>query len=223
MRSHTYILALAAAASLIGCGGEGNVRIDSTLAESTALDAARQVGATLELDNAAGTLAIERARIAVSEVELEGEEEDGDAEFEMGKRVVEVSLDGVATEVVAQAVPAGTYAELGMELMIATGAHGAEFADFGAGSIVVDGTYAGSPFRYTSTVAPELEFNLPAPVDVAAGGEARVAVTFDVAAWFLGAAGVALDPTDPQNRSVIENNILNSMAAVADLEFEDDD
>jgi hypothetical protein len=202
-----------------GCGGpEGTVRVDAALAKSEALLKAAQVGTTLELPTGAGSLIVERVRIAVSEVELEGEEEDGE-EFEMGERVVEVALDGAPTEVVAQAVPEGSYQELGMELMVGG------FDELGGdepASILVEGTYDGAPFTYRSTVAPELEFNLGKAAEVRQGGEARIAVTFDVAAWFL-SGDTALNPTDPVNRQTIESNILSSMAAHAEVELGDDD
>jgi hypothetical protein len=59
---------------------------------------------------------------------------------------------------------------------------------------------------------------------VSDGAEAQVAVSFDVAAWFLGGDGLALDPGDPANRTTIENNILSSISAqAAEVELGDDD
>lgn len=200
-------------ALLIGCGDQGTVRIDSALAKSAALQNVDQVEAGLELPTDSGTLTIEQVRIAVSEVELEGDSED--EEFEVGERTVGVALDGSATEIAVEAVPVGRYEVLGLELT--TGASG-----FGGASILVDGNYEGTPFTYRSTVAPELEFTLPTPAEVIAGGQASVAVTFDVAAWFRDANGNGLNPTDPANGATIEGNIVNSMAAFAELEFEED-
>ncbi|MBW2526243.1 MAG: hypothetical protein JRI23_18830 [Deltaproteobacteria bacterium] len=214
---------LLAGGLLVGCGGEGTLRIDSELADSAALAGADQLGGSIVQPAAAGTLTLDRVRVAVSELELEGEEEEGDEEFETGARVVEIALDSTATEIVAESVPAGRYVELGLELMLADGSRGAAYADFDGGSIVVDGTFDGAPFTYRSSTAPELEFALGEPAEVPDGGEARIAVMFDVAAWFLGPDGLALDPSDPANRPAIEANILDSMAAVADIELEDDD
>ena len=200
----------------VACGPTGTVRIDTTLAESEALARATQVGATLEIPSiSGGVLALESVRIAVSEVELEGDE---DEEFEMGERVVDVALDRSATEIVAQRVSAGSYRELGLELMVGG------FDEFGGpdpASIVAKGSFEGGTFVYRSTVAPELEFNLAQAVEVREGAEARVAVTFDVAAWFM-SNGTGLDPRDPNNHAIIEQNILASMAAHADVELGED-
>lgn len=203
------------AVGLAGCGGSGTVHVDTTLAQSAALTNASQAGSTLTLPG--DTLVIERVRIAVSEVELEGKDE-GDAEFEMGARIVGVALDGSPTEVAVESVPEGSYETLGLELTRNSG-------DFGtpAASILVEGSWEGSAFEYRSDVAPELEFHLDAPAVVKDGGDARISITFDVAAWFLDASGAALDPTDAANRDTIESSIRSSMAAHAEVEDGEDD
>jgi hypothetical protein len=209
------VVTLIVTVGLFACGGEGTMRVDSELARSAALSSANQIGSTLQVDTSAGALLLERVRIAVSEVELEGEEE-GDAEFEMeGKRIVPVALDGAPTEVAVESVPSGKYVTLGMELTRST--------ELGSASILVEGTYLDEPFSYASQMRPELEIGLPEPAVLEDGGEARVAVTFDVAAWFLDASGAGLDPQDDANRERIEANIRASMAAIAELEEGEDD
>jgi hypothetical protein len=213
------LLAMVAGSLVAACGPQGTVRVDTTLAESEALARAERGAATIGIPTATGKLVIENVRIAVSEVELEGAEEGG-AEFEVGERVVAVALDGSATEIVVDSVSTGAYEELGLELMVG----GIE--DFGGAqpaSIIVNGSHDGAAFSYRSGVAPELEFNLDKPAEVREGGTARIAVTFDVAAWFLGADGSALNPTDPANRKAIEDAILRSMAAYAEIELSDGD
>jgi len=210
------LAAMSVALFAVACGPTGTVRIDTTLAESESLARASQVGTTLEIPTiSGGVLALESVRIAVSELELEGDE---DEEFETGERVVDVALNRTPTEIVAQRVAAGSYRELGLELMVG-GID--EFGGPDPASIVAKGSFEGGSFTYRSTVAPELEFNLAQPVEVREGAEARVAVTFDVAAWFM-QNGTALDPRDPNNHAIIEQSILASMAAHADVELGDD-
>jgi hypothetical protein len=48
-------------------------------------------------------------------------------------------------------------------------------------------------------------------------------VAFDVAAWFTAADRTLLDPSDEANRPAIEQRILTSMAAYAQIEHEIDD
>jgi hypothetical protein len=168
-------------------------------------------GGSLVLDN--GRLVVSRARVAVSEIEFEGGDEDDEREAELGAAVIDLDLDGSLTRVTANSVEAGSYHTLGLEL--AAGGSGA--------SILVDGTYDGTSFGFRSALRPELEFPLRPEVNVPANGEAAVGVMFDVAAWFTSPDGSALNPTDGANQSPIESKILASMAAHAASEQGDSD
>ncbi|MEO1483732.1 MAG: hypothetical protein AAFU77_16610 [Myxococcota bacterium] len=168
-----------------------------------------------------GTLLIDSARVAVSAIEFEDE---GliDRESELGAAVIDIDVDGSKTVVVAQDVDTGSYNVLGLEF--AVGGAGAEFADFSGAepaSLLVTGSYSGSPFTFRSVVVPEVEFALDPVVEVTAGGNASVSITIDVAAWFTAADGSVLDPTDPGSRSTIDENILAALEASA-VDFERD-
>jgi hypothetical protein len=130
---------------------------------------------------------------------------------------VAIARDGKPTEIITESVPEGTYRQLGFQLAIA------DFPEGARGSIMVQGSYNGALFVYASTLAPEIEFDLESPVEVAEGSAANIAVRFDVASWFLGPDGAAINPSDEANRIVIENNILRSMTAqAAEIEWGDD-
>jgi hypothetical protein len=193
------VLALSGA---FACNGNGNLQVDGRLAETSASQ-----GTESSLPLGDGTLVIERASVAVSEIEFEGGEEEDELEAEVGGGTIDLALDGSKTKVTADSVESGTYHTLGMELR--------------SGGIVVDGTYAENAFTYRSNVNPELEFRLDPPVEVPAGGDAAVGVEFDVASWFVAADGSVLDPSDEANRDAIEASIRASMAAHAEIEDDD--
>jgi hypothetical protein len=163
-------------------------------------------------------LVVERARISVSELEFEGGDESDELESELGAGVIDLALDGTPTSVAAESVEAGAYHTFGMELR--KGAPG-DFAGTDPASIIVDGTYSGQAFSYRSAIEPELEF--PIAVNVPEGGEARAAVPFDVAAWFVGKDGIVLDPADPAAHATIERRIVDSLRENAALEVEGED
>jgi len=185
------------------CNGNGNLRVDGHLSEASASQ-----GSVGSLPLGDGTLVVERASVSVSELELEGAEEDSDElEASVGGGTIELALDGSKTKVAANSVESGVYHTLGMELR--------------SRAIAVEGTYGENSFTYVSDVSPELEFAISPAVEVPAGGEASVGVEFDVASWFVAADGSVLDPTDEANRPAIEENILASMAAHAEVEGDD--
>jgi hypothetical protein len=203
--------ALLAGIALAGCRTEtGTMRVDSEVAQSNAALTGPE-GATLVLDN--GRLVVSRARIAVSEIEFEGGE-DEEREAELGAAVIDLDLDGSLTRVTANSVEAGSYHTLGLELAAGGGL---------GGSLLVEGTYDGNAFGFRSGLSPELEFALRPEVNVPANGEAAVGVLFDVAAWFTAADGAVLNPTDAANQGPIENKIMASMAAHAAIEHGDTD
>lgn len=190
---------------LAGCSESGTVKVDGRVAETTAVLAH---GTSLEL--ADGLLVVESARISVSEIELEGGDEDDELEATVGGAVIDLTLDGSPTNVEAGTVEAGRYHTVGLELE-------------SAGSVVVRGTYDGRPFTFTSDLRAEIEFPIEPAVQVPADGEATVGIAFDVAAWFAGTDGAVVDPTDPASRERIEANLLAAMAAAGEVETEDDD
>ncbi|HEX6765920.1 MAG TPA: hypothetical protein VF103_10595 [Polyangiaceae bacterium] len=197
-------LVLVTAALAAACNGNGNLRVDGRLSEASA---SQESQGSLPLGD--GALVIESARVAVSQIEFEGGDEESDElEAEVGGGTIDLALDGSKTEVAANSVDSGVYHTLGMELR--------------SHAITVEGTYGGTSFTYLSDVSPELEFALKPPVEVPAGGEASVGVEFDVGAWFVAPDGSVLDPTDEANRPTIEGNIMASMAAHAEVEDGDD-
>lgn len=203
--------ALLAGIALAGCRTEtGTMRVDSEVAQTSSALTGPE-GATLVLDN--GRLVVSRARIAVSEIEFEGGE-DEEREAELGAAVIDLDLDGSLTRVTANSVEAGSYHTLGLELAAGGGL---------GGSLLVEGTYDGNDFSFRSGLNPELEFGLRPEVNVPANGEAAVGVLFDVAAWFTAADGSVLNPTDATNQGPIESKILASMAAHAVIEQGDSD
>jgi hypothetical protein len=151
----------------------------------------------------------------------------------MGVAVIDLALDGSATNVRVDEVEAGSYHTLGLELHVAdatlfalAGGRAAQLLDFGRGdpaSILVSGTHDDQPFEFRSGLSPEAEFWLRPEVEGPPEGEATVAVVFDVAAWFTSADGSVLDPRDRANQAPIEGKIMASIAARAQIEGPDDD
>jgi hypothetical protein len=208
------VLVCSLVSAALGCTGSGKLKLEGKLSETSVSEGS----SARSMPVGDGTLVIERARISVSELEFEGGDESDELESELGAAVIDLALDGTPTAVTAESVEAGDYHTFGMELR--RGGPG-DFAGTDPASIIVDGTYAGREFSYRSAIAPELEF--PIAVNVPEGGEARAAVPFDVAAWFVGADGVVLDPADPAARSTIESRILDSLRRNATLEVEGED
>lgn len=222
MKTHAWIT-FPSLLALAAC--QGNINVEGGLPQDMAegRNASIAVGDQLTIETDEAMLVVDRARMMLGELEIEGRTEA--SEFEVGPEVLELGLDGDATPVAISEVPAGTYKELGFEMR--RGSHGdvEDSTDFGGDdptSIIVDGAFDGEPFSYRSKYAAELEFGL-GDLKVRDGETATVTVTFDVAAWFFDADGNIVDPSDPGNQSTIDGNIRDSVAAHAEDEDDDDD
>jgi hypothetical protein len=81
--------------------------------------------------------------------------------------------------------------------------------------VVVNGTYRGAPFTFSSSLDEEQEregtFTL-------GDGNDNITLDIDPSRWFVGAGGTTLDPSSTANRSQIESNIKASIDV-----FDDDD
>jgi hypothetical protein len=207
-------------AAVAGC--QGGVSVEGGLPDDTQTREGMTLDGVLRIDRNGEELVVERARILLSELEIEGRTES--SEVEIGARALELGLDGSSTEIAFEDVMAGTYEEMSLELARGGQISGDASEGFGdQDSIVVEGSFGGQPFTYRSGYAPELEFELDG-LRVKDGDVATVTITFDVGDWFVDEGGQILDPSDAANHDAIEANIRESVAAhVEDDEDEEDD
>src|SRR5919202_1134744 len=97
-------------------------------------------------------LAIARVRVALRKIELRSSDGQRRAEIEQGPVVIDLSgaqLDGAVHEVLDAQVPAGTYDKIEVEIE--------PLASLGGASVVVNGTFNGSDFQFSSAIEAEQE------------------------------------------------------------------
>lgn len=239
MRALRVVLVLASTLALLSCNSakRGGTLGVSAKGAGTATAASVDIGSGISVD---------RVRVLVKKLELEGGMESGvpmaamtavstrddggddgdEGEAEIGPLVVDVSgaaLTGSVTHVFDADVPDGTFDELKIVIAPVSGAMaGSPVAAMGASSIIVDGTRtpagatSGTPFTFASSLTARQELETRLVVDHA-GKSANVTLVLEVKKWFTAADGTPLDPTVDANRAAIEANML------ASLRFERDD
>lgn len=143
-------------------------------------------------------------------------------EIELGPVLVDLPLNGGATQVTQVSIPAGTYHEI--EFKLREPDDDAEDMPFRAAhpefiglSVKVQGTYNGQPFTWTSRMRADLEREFR-PAVVIGADAANVTLEVDVARWFRDGSGRAIDPANGAARAQVEANIASSFGA-----FQDDD
>jgi hypothetical protein len=173
----------------------------------------------------AGTAAfatVSRVRLSVAYLKLEGAAAASDAatgdddEIVRGPFLVDLAgaaLTGSIQEVFDAEVPAGSYREFSLSIAPSSAAALGVLAAQGV-SLIVDGSFNGAPFTFTSTIAISEKKEGTFTVGASTG---NVTLSLNPAAWF-GTAAAPLDPSLAANRAAIEGNIRASFKA-----FRDDD
>jgi len=155
----------------------------------------------------------------------------GCEDFRSDPVLVDVPVDGSTRQDVSISLPAGTYDEVKFDIHEVTASDGAFLTanpTMENRSIVVEGTYNGSPFLFETNMSQEQTFMLVPNVVVSDGGAAtNVTIRFDVSTWFVDQQGDLFDPstasTGEPNESVAEENIQNSIKAFEDRDKDGDD
>lgn len=174
-------------------------------------------------------LVLRKVRLDGPEAASCPEDAEGDsrcAELRLGPVLFDLPLDPGAEPVFTAVVPVGTYSGLKFQLHVPTNANeDADFVaanpDFAGISILVTGTYNGTPFRFASDLTEVEDVTLPETVEVTAEGELPVTLLVDAAGWFLSPGGAGLvDPEQANDggpfESLVEQQIRASFRAFHD-------
>ena len=185
------------------------------------------------------TLVLTSVQMVLKEIELDLAGADADChqagansesceEIEAGPLLLDIPAGAGPEQAVAVDVAPGTYDQIEYELRKPDDGNAGDQAfvaahpEFNGVSVRVTGTYNGTPFTYTTEADAEQEHELNPPVTVAETGSTNLTLLVDVSTWFQTGGGTLIDPatanTGGANKSVVENNIVNSFDA-----FEDND
>lgn len=226
--SHTFTALIALLLITAGCSinnddssGPKPVAVNMQVASATAPKAFAPVTSN------SGMAAITSVKLLVEELELESVVDDY-TDFEVENQVIELPLDGSPFQLSTANIASGLYDELEMEVDGIDEDDEVNDPDFTEGSdetsIVVKGTYEGQEFTYKSEEDFELEFEFNPPIEIDANtNSVDINLMVDVNSWFVDGSGNDLDPTDPNNREQIDQNIENSFEADNDIDEEDED
>lgn len=161
-------------------------------------------------------------KFLVKKLELKSSAEEDSLDFEVHDFVADLPLDGSDYNITSKQVPTGVYDEF--KLKIDTPEDGSSVQDSSfyntsgseehdGYSIVISGLYNGKQFTYRTGEDFELEMALNPPLTVTDTTSASVAINIDPSSWFKDSSGNALDPTNPDNREKIDENIRQSFHA----------
>ena len=165
---------------------------------------------------AGDTVIIESAKLLLKSIKFKTDVEDS-LDYKVGPFIVNLDLNGGITQIAANDIPNGTYDEIKFKIHKPEDDEAVSDTDFVAGatsderySIVIRGTYNGSPFMYRSKkdIEQELEINPPLVVTDSTN-DVNATLLVAPAGWFM-KDGNYLDPSNESNREDIDDNIKRS-------------
>lgn len=218
------IACIVAAGVVIGCSSDDTTAPDTNLSVTCRIDNATTSSVGLKGAHTAGETAdsviVKRVRVLVERMVLHPSNSNDSADDRSIKAGPFVFLaDSTGTRVVASVnLTPGTYDKLKYEVHrfssseVPSYQNDPQFADFVSTdryTLIIDGHVVSSgarkAFQYKSDITSNIELPL-ATFTVPSTGSASVNVVFSTAKAFLD-KGQLLDPTDPKNESVIDNNL----------------
>jgi hypothetical protein len=180
------------------------------------------------------TLELTEVKLLLSNIELEmddgTEEEDGEDGDEsitvlVDPIVINLNLDGTATNFAVADVPPGLYEEVEFEIHKVGASETPPDPEFKEGnadslrySVIVKGNYNTVPFVYRSKKSAQQELEFETPIEILENGVANLLIPVDPNNWFY-SEGMLLDPSNPANENDIDSNIRESFGDA----YEDDD
>jgi hypothetical protein len=154
----------------------------------------------------------------VEELELEGTK--GTRDIEIEDFIVNLPVDGTPTVLFEKEIKSGVYDEFELEIEKPDDdfpIHDFDFRDeTGSYSLIVKGTFEGNDFTFRTDEDIEIEKDLKPPFKVNEGENGTFTVSVDVASWFAGPGGEALNPNDYRNTKTIIKNIKKSFDLIYD-------
>ena len=192
--------------------------------------------------NAVDSIKLTRVRVVLrnlklkaeddKEVEMEHEENGNNSTKKLAPFVLDLNLSGVFQQISVSNIPFGSYNRFKFQihkvsqgeidtLSVSEKATFTDFLNSDRYSIIIDGTVYKNgqvvTFTYRSKINVEIEKTL-SPELVINQTQTTLNLTLQVssAGWFLDQNNSLLDPSDPNNFSVIENKLKNFLKAFKD-------
>jgi hypothetical protein len=182
-----------------------------------------------------GTLELTEVKILLSNIELEMEDgaedddegDDGDESYtvQVDPIVINMNLDGTATNFVLANVPPGLYEEVEFKIHKVETSETPPDPEFKEGdedslrySVIAKGMYNTAPFAYKSKKSAQQELEFETPLEIPENSLANLTILVDPHNWFY-KDNVLLDPSNAANENDIDNNIRASFGDA----YEDDD
>jgi hypothetical protein len=206
---------------MTGCGDAGVINPESKSSDNATVSLKGDDNA---FDDPAGVIVITEAKALLREIEFELEGSGIEHEINAGPIVVHFNFSGAVETILAGKIPAGVYNKVKFQIHKPEDNETPPDPEFKEGtsgnqrySFIIKGTYNGNSFVYKSRKSANLVVNFSSPVNFQETG-INLTMIFNSSTWFKN-GNIFLDPRNPSNEDLIDNNLKNSFKRA----FKDDD
>lgn len=212
------LLITAVVTGITGCDEGGGITIPSGVSELTV---SVKSDDTIFDDPAA--IVITEAKILMMNVEFEKQSDGNDQLHQRGPFVLNLNTNGSIQEMGTQYIIRDNYTKIKFQFHKPEETETPPDPEFKEGtaanqrySFIIKGTYNGSSFVYKSKQSANIVINFAQTENINLK-KTNITVLFNKLKWFKNGS-VELNPNDPQNAALIDNNLKNSFSKV----FRDD-
>lgn len=198
-----------------GCDAGGGITIPSGASSLTV--------SVKSDDNSDAPVIITEAKLLISNVEFEKQSDGKNQLHQPGPFVMNLSIDGSLKEMGTQYIIRDNYTKIKFQFHKPAETESPSDPEFKEGtgvnqrySFIIKGTYNGSAFVYKSKQEADIVINFDKVENINLKAD-NITVLFNKLKWFKNGSA-DLNPNDPQNAALIDNNIKLSFARA----FKDD-
>lgn len=161
-----------------------------------------------------GVLVLDTVKILLKDIKLNTANSNDSTNFKTGPYVLTLNLNTIVSTVGSAYIPVGTYDKVKFEVHKLNSTEPVpdpEFIDsVDSYSVVVKGTFNGVRFVYKSDKSAKQQLSFPNSL-VVTTTSSNITLKIYPYLWFIDGNNMYIDPSDPNNRNTIDNNIKDNI------------
>jgi hypothetical protein len=159
------------------------------------------------------TIELDEVKILFKDIKIKNQANNEHRHIKVNTFMVNLNLNGMTTDFAVANVSPGIYDRVKFEVHKLEDSEEPPDPEFRDGnlnySVIVKGKYNSLQFRYRSRKSAHQDLKLETPIEVGENERANLTITVDPHSWFYNNS-VLMDPNDPGNENLIDNNIEKS-------------
>jgi hypothetical protein len=166
---------------------------------------------------AADSITIDSAKFILYNINIKGQSDTDTKGVKVGPFLVYINVTGMTTDFAVGNIPPGFYDQIKFEVHQLKDVEVPPDPEFVEGSLrfsaIIKGTYNSDPFVFKYQKSAHQDLKLITPIEVTENSIANLTIIVDPNSWFR-ENGNILNPADPGNESLIDDNIKQSFKKI---------